>query len=101
MSVHTSLLILAVLVNVCWLHLEINPLASLRHERVTAKLGKTMILCHSCLVVFTLNLHCRGKCQDSSRATCSQPVGRMGEGELERCDPSSETRLDWCVVAAK
>ena len=107
MSVHTSLLLLALLVNMCWLHLEINPLASLRHERVTAKLGRPKVLGHTvrhqltCLVMFVLKLHNRGKYQDSSWATCAQPVRRMGEGELEWCDPASETGLDWCVVAAE
>ena len=40
MAIHSVFLVLVVLVKACWLHLEVNPLSSLRHEKVTAKLGK-------------------------------------------------------------
>ena len=33
------LLIFASLANMCWLHFEVNPLASLRHERATTRFG--------------------------------------------------------------
>ena len=106
MFLRVHLLVFASLANVCWLHFEANPLASLRHERATSRFGKSHKLfyvfrCSATPVNAASLCSYRREHQNSGRTVHARPVWRMGEGELEWGDTPSEAGLDWSVVAAK
>ena len=98
MYVQVYLLIFAFLANVCWLHLEVNPLASLRHERATSRFGKVKIV-HK-FYVLTLNSSFCVHAEESIRIVAGPSVLNQS-GEWVRVNWSGvilPQKLDWIGV---